>query len=276
MKTHKYYEKLIEAGMTDKNTPDILKTGALPFGKLSIPGHYGFDGNNLYFWDDPKDDPKRNKVYVTGALDKFIKIKKPEDIVSFAERYGPLKLCEHGFPSMHRGENGERQWCPPRSSEPVKRWFYYIAQAQKCLDFVAQMIVNASKITIPAKYLKRISKPPKATPDHQEIPVQGLVKYLVTDIVNEWLGDAGIRLELNWDSREPALLLTSNSIFGALGVQLLAVMTKSNIAVCSGCGLVYLREGRKPQAGRRNFCSDCRGTVAARIRKREERAVKPK
>ncbi len=129
------------------------------------------------------------------------------------------------------------------------------------------------KITVPAKYLKRIaSNSPEHVADDREVPVKGLGKLLVTDMINEWLGDAGIRLELNWDSNEPILTLTGGRVFGALGIQLLSAVTTNNLAVCSGCKMPYLRKGRKPQTGRRNFCRACGDKVANRMRVRAKRS----
>lgn len=146
-------------------------------------------------------------------------------------------------------------------------------RAIQCIDFAAQMIVDSRKLTVPAKYLKRIaSDSPEDIPDDKEVPVKGLGKLLVTDIINESLGDAGINLQLNWGSKEPTLILAGAGLFGALGVQLLSTVTNRNIAICSGCNLLYLRQGRKPQAGRRNFCMTCRDEVANRLRQRDRRS----
>ncbi|MFC1938929.1 hypothetical protein ACFLWM_02095, partial [Chloroflexota bacterium] len=208
----------------------------------------------------------------TNALNTFIKIQKAKNILNFAKRYGPLGLCKHGLPPMHRGEDGERRWCSPNENEPIERWFYYVKIARLCLEFAAQMKVEPGKITVPAKYLKKIApNHPKPISDSIKMPVRGLGKLVVTDYINEWLGDAGLRFILDWNSREPRLIITSPSVFGALGIQLLSVVTRTNLAVCSGCGMPYLREGRKPQAGRRNFCTSCGYEVATRLRQRDKR-----
>jgi hypothetical protein len=61
--------------------------------------------------------------------------------------------------------------------------------------------------------------------------------------------------------------------FGQLGVQLLqAIAQASTVAVCSGCGRTYHREGRRPQAGRRNYCPVCRREgVPVKMAKRDYR-----
>lgn len=244
------FERLNLAGMTDTNGSESILTGALPFGQLSVPRHIDLAGNNLYWYDDPLDDYKRDSVTEAGALNAFVRIKKPDDILQFARRYGPLGLCRHGRPPMHRVRNGERKWCAPFGSETVKRWLDYAGLASSYLNLAALLKVDTGK------------------------RMRGLRQLFLQDGVNEWLGDAGIRLELNWSSNEPSLTLTGGGVFGALGVQLLSAVTANNLAVCSGCGIPYLRKGRKPQAGRRNFCPDCGDKIANRLRMRAKRNIK--
>lgn len=264
--------RLIEAGMFDAYHPDSLLVGSLPLGQLSIPKHIELAGNALYWYDDPLDDYRRDKVHDKGALNAFARIKTSDDILRFARRYGPLGLCKHARPPMHRGKDGERRWCAPFGSEPIKRWFDYIGLVDRCLNFAAQMKIDSNNIRIPTKYFKRIaSNPPANIPNVKMVPARGFGKWLVADTVNEWLGDAGIRLELNWDSEEPVLILTGGSVFGALGVQLLSSVTSNTLAVCSGCGKPYLRKGRKPQPGRRNYCPTCGDRVASKLRQRRRR-----
>jgi len=175
------------------------------------------------------------------------------------------------------GGASERGWCAPCGPEPIKKWFFYVNRAMQCLDFAAQIIVDSRKIKVPARYLKRIaSNYPEHVVDDREVPVKGLGKLIVTDMINEWLGDAGIRLELNWDNNEPILALTGGGVFGALGIQLLSAVTTNNLAVCSGCKMPYFRKGRRPQAGRRNFCHGCGEKVANKLRVREYRKENPK
>lgn len=271
------FGKFIEAGMTDANGSESILTGSLPFGQLSIPRHIDLAGNNLYWYDDPLDDYKRDSANDTGALNAFIRIETPDDILQFARRYGPLGLCKHGLPPMHRGSQyrdeiidgelvgvidtgewnpaggtSERRWCAPCGSEPIKKWFDYVGLASSYLNLAALLKVDKEK------------------------RMRGLRQLFLQDGVNEWLGDAGIILEMNWTSNEPILTLIGGRVFGALGVQLLSAVTTNNLAFCSGCGIPYLRKGRKPQAGRRNFCPDCGAKVANKLRQRDWQTKKQK
>lgn len=254
------------ADMTDESKH--IRMGLLPFGQLLVPRHIDLAGNSLYYWDDI--DYSRNKVDARRALDAFIRIKTPDDILRFARRYGPLGLCKHGLPPMHRGSwyqdvitdgelsgviytgewnpaggASERGWCRPCGNEPIEQWLVYSRLALSYLNFAASFKLNEVEI------------------------LTSIGKLFLVDGINEWLGDAGIRLELNWDSQEPILILTGGGIFGALGVQMLMAVTKNTLTVCSGCGKPYLRKARKPKRGERNFCRDCGSKVASKLRQRD-------
>jgi len=113
----------------------------------------------------------------------------------FARRYGPLGLCKHGLPPMHRGSwyrdvikdgelvevirtdeweprdgASERGWCPPVSPEPINKWLEYSRLALSYLNLAASLKVDAGK------------------------RMRGLRQLFLQDGINEWLGDAGIRL----------------------------------------------------------------------------------
>ncbi len=270
------FGKLNEAGMTDANGSESILTGSLPFGQLSIPHHINLAGDNLSFYDTPP-DYKRDSANDSEALNAFVRIKTPNDILRFARRYGPLGLCKHGLPPFHRGTwykddykdgeligvtftgewlpaggGSERGWCAPCGNEPLGKWLEYSGLALDYLNRAAVLKVDTGK------------------------RMRGMRQLFLQDGINEWLGDAGIRLELNWSSGEPILTLTGGGVFGALGVQLLSAVTNSNLAVCSGCKKPYTRKGRKPQAGRNNFCHDCGDKEANKLRMRKFRTTKPK
>jgi hypothetical protein len=109
-----------------------------------------------------------------------------------------------------------------------------------------------------------------------QVITKGLGKLFIVDTINEWLDDSGISLKLKWDTEEAKLALQSPSAFGALGIQLLSTITTTNLAVCSGCSLPYLRKKRKPQPGRMNFCPNCQGKAANTLRQRVWRSNHPK
>lgn len=51
---------------------------------------------------------------------------------------------------------------------------------------------------------------------------------------------------------------TGLGFIGALWLHVAQILTKNlMLCTCDGCGQPYIRTGRKPQAGRLNFCEDC-------------------
>lgn len=261
-------DNLSEAGMLGVNGEMSILTGALPFDQLSIPQHIYIIGDFLYYRSDDDYSVARDDV---GALDAFVRLKRPEDVLRFARRYGPLGLCKHGLPPMHRGSwyrdvikdgelvevihtgeweprlgGSERGWCPPVSPEPIKKWLVLSELALSHVNLAASLKTGTIR------------------------ELKGFAKLFLMDRVNEWLGDAGVRLELNWDKHEPVLTLTGGGAFGALGVQLLTAVTANTLAVCSGCGKPYLRMTRRPKAGQRNFCGTCVSNgIPNRLRQRD-------
>jgi hypothetical protein len=262
-------DSLMDAEMLDAAGNDSILTGSLPFGQLSIPQHMYVIGDSLYYRDDV--DYSRERVSDAGILNAFVRIKTADDVLRFARRYGTLGLCKHGLPPMHRGSwyrdvikdrelvevirtdeweprlgGSERGWCSPVSPEPVKKWLKYSELALSYLNLAASLKIDTGK------------------------RMKGLRQLFLQDGINEWLGDAGIRLELNWGRQEPTLILTGGGVFGALGVQLLTAVTANTLAVCSGCGNPYLRQVKKPKPGQRNFCDTCiSNDVPNRLRQRD-------
>jgi hypothetical protein len=63
------------------------------------------------------------------------------------------------------------------------------------------------------------------------------------------------------DSPAPEPPVFGASTFGILGIQLALTISRTVVVVCSNCQTRYMREGRAPQVGRRNFCGDCRSAT---------------
>jgi len=94
-------------------------------------------------------------------------------------------------------------------------------------------------------------------------------RTLVADagiIAEGWVRLGGVRLNCEVTNRiyddghgdfELAASLGGRSLFAALAVQLLTVVTRSDgFAICSACGSLYGRQ-IKPKRGQRNYCPPC-------------------
>jgi hypothetical protein len=92
------------------------------------------------------------------------------------------------------------------------------------------------------------------------------------DMVWEWLVIGHVEPKFSWDTDGPKFFLDAGT-FGVLGIQIMqAVARTQGLATCSGCGIPYMREGRRPQLGRRNYCPSCGTRAALRDAQRERRA----
>jgi len=224
---------------------DRLRVGTLPLDTIPVPECIELErsqGGTYYLhWTDHRDSGW-TRVSSPGALDEFVRIRTPQDALLFARSYGTL----HRIDAMLCPEGGVS------GREPIAEWISKKDKVVQCLNVMATLRntdPNSKKQRLTRRYLQAVT---------------------MLDI-NEWLRDAGVRMELNWSGDNPILVMKCDSILGVLGVQLLAVVTHTSLTICSGCGLPYLREKRLPQAGKRNFCPSCGDRIAARLRQRDKR-----
>lgn len=103
--------------------------------------------------------------------------------------------------------------------------------------------------------------------------------YYLSQVVDAWLSYGNVRPRFWWSpTGNPSFSLLGtmpSCVFAPLGVQLMLAIARSNaVALCSGCGTPYLRQGRQPQPGQRNYCPNCGERVANRDRQRSWRMRK--
>ena len=216
-----------------------------------------------------------------GMLDAFVRIKDGQGVLRFAQRYGVLGLCAKGHPPRpeHRGPWFYAEECIPEGwpncpwHETVEHWLMYIGRANALLKIAAALHQSDTTLQsdwdqILAAFSGFIGGGAFAQPT---LDAQRGVLSLAID---DWLRMGDISPTFSWEQHAPNIGLMG-STFGNLGIQLMFTVSKSQgLAVCDGCGQTYLREGRKPQKGRKNFCSErqCGSKASARLRKRAERA----
>ncbi len=214
-------------------------------------------------------------------LDAFVRIKDGHDVLKFAKRFGVLELCAEGH--IHPHELRMLMWrfsseCAPAGwpttpwHERVDHWLSYVQGARAALRIATAL--HREKATQPSDWHEALAPWPMIVDSestlNQESPQSQ--RGLLGMIIDRWLHGADVRPTFRWDGSGPRIALIAQT-FGMLGVQLMFAVSKSQgLAVCDGCGQTYMREGRKPQRGRMNFCKLCGETVAAKLRKRKQRA----
>ena len=213
-----------------------------------------------------------------GMLNAFTRINKTQDVERFARRYGVLGICRHGLPDSHdlkcRSQQDDLTRWNPSYSEPLDRWFFYVDLARSILSAAAALHQgrNASQRDWASIYLAQGGVGP--IDELVEVFNQGpgLARNFIASAVTHWLGIGGVLPQLQWGNESdsnPSFSLTAKT-FGLLGVQLMVGVAKGHSTYfCDGCGNPYLREGRKPQTGRRNFCRECGEKVSNRQRQKK-------
>jgi hypothetical protein len=192
------------------------------------------------YWQEINPDTSTGpkEATATGALNLFVRLEQREDVARFAKRYGPLGITRTER-SPHR--------------EAVKLWLDLSIEARNVLDAASK--VHSAPLAEHERFL--------------------LVEAIRTT-VQRWITTSDLRPALNWEdwhtSKVPRFVLRGIGTFAVLTSQLLlAVSNASTLVTCTGCGIVYLRTGRRPQAGRGNYCEDCGERAANRLRQRRWR-----
>jgi len=216
-----------------------------------------------------------------GMLDAFVRVREGNDVLRFAKRYGILELCEHSLPMANGSPSrcAAGYSCRPRGWpglcwDPIDGWLRFVRQAKGMLGIAAAL--NQGKTPDGIHWTNA---------DHRDLSEETTTfgKYLSSEDLNfqqhllarsigEWLRMGEVEPLFTWPESGPAIGFIGTT-FGTLAAQLMFVVSKSQaLAVCSGCGQPYLRRGKKPQRGRRNFCPSCGEKTASRLRKRDQRA----
>lgn len=236
--------------------------------------------------------------FTKGMLDAFLRIGGGDDVLRFAQHYGILELCNHDQPIMY-GQSMKctpRDWsvCRPRGWphicwEPIDGWLRFVRQAKAMVSIAAAL--NQGEPTKQTHWANLAWSDPKQPTSNsanklafsdqeksrlgERLANSGKIyqRQQLAEEVGKWLRMGGVEPLFTWSRSGPSIGLTGTT-FGTLAVQLMFAVGKSQaIAVCNGCGQPYMREGKKPQKGRRNFCPSCGSTVASRLRKRDKRAA---
>jgi hypothetical protein len=269
--------------MTDERSGTLGITH-LPVEKTELPKRVWWDDELLHY---ETFNSLVEESYVPkstdGMLDRFTRIDSARDAAEFAQWFGPLDLCTHGLPWRHTFEsdegfsdlwNPERTSCEPMSAERFSDWFKWVA----CARSILAVAVALHDGRLPAiedwdPIVLAISPIDKDFSREEYLTREGIdaAKLLLGDLLWSWLRMADVRPKFSWDPH-PELYLKAGT-FGELGIQLMRAVSQGHgLVTCSGCGVPYMRKGRKPQAGRRNYCPDCGQRAALRDAQRARRA----
>ena len=194
-----------------------------------------------------------------------------KQIELFADRYGFLGICNaHGLPSHHKVGPS----CQIEGDEAVDHWRTLSDWVATVLRVSADLLRHAKNSndggigrdkdwrTIFQLYDEDIATPSTFHDAKRELVIA----------VNFALEIASVRPQLDWSQPNPRWAIKgSGSRWADIALQLAAQIIGGSLANCSECGKPY-RTTRTPQAGRLNYCEECRdGPYPARNRKQAQR-----
>jgi hypothetical protein len=191
-------------------------------------------------------------------------------ILRFARKWGVLGICVHGLPASHNSElpfttQAECPPCTPSGSESIELWRRFARIARAMLSIATQLHnVRRGNENDWLVLLQGGAESNLPTDIATE-------RRLLKDAVNLWLELGNVRPRLEWDF-DVAIVLAyplSSSLFGVLATQLPSFVARSEgLLTCASCGRsgtlsqLGITRFRRPRAGNRFFCDDCRDEKA--------------
>lgn len=217
-----------------------------------------------------------------------------ERILGYARRWGVLGLCRHGQPQATSEQMEWYGWghdsprpCPAlkwkdskgrarytAGRERLEHWRLWAQRAKSVLRIAANLSSKrpgaledwAQLYPMAPEDLRDVRR---AVEEHSNL--LALDHRLINNLANQWvfLGGVGPRL-VSRKSGAAVIRFSSplrSGLFGALGLQLLIRVSTKGMAICSGCGDLYVPK-RVPDVGRLNFCVGCGREAAVRLAKK--------
>ena len=229
----------------------------------------------LEFWRHRTDHSYRRLTPSRDLLTKFAGLVASDEkvVLKYAQRWGPLGLCDHDVPFLHHAVEGRpcgptRVGRPP-IAEPGKHLLCCesIASWKKCAA-EARELVNLSAKTHLGQldrewFLARAETGDKHTLGWQE---RSLVRA-----INRWVELGDVNVWVTVQNGRFDITLGRASLFSALATQLaFATVRTRGFAVCVGCGRSFY-PGRRPNPSRANYCPTCGRSGALRDAQRRRR-----
>lgn len=243
--------------------------GRFPSAGWVIPSWVVLDGKYLRSPASPNgNDPH---VYPDRTLlRRFVGLAggSDDEILRFAERWGPLDLCRHDLSSAHTlGDPNRPRLCPRRirhglTYESIDAWRGHSRHARAVLNLSAALYAGRSG----------------AVADWESVGIDnwrlGGIHTNLGAVLSEWLVLGGVAPRFTWlDPSEtqlgkPRIVMDGAGLFGGLAAMLLlAVVRSESVVPCSEAGCTALAEPTR--RGARPYCPT-HGGEATRSRDRAQ------
>jgi len=208
-----------------------------------------------------------------GLLVDFAQLDKvtDEEIAHFARHWGPLWYCqEHPYCTFTLVTSQNYKPPTPCHWTPVESTLAFRSRARmvSAMIRIAQSLLRGSGGTTRDWGLLGMEKVASYPPAAQ--------RFCMAHTISGYLrAPGGISFFFDWSVSKPKLtFLTGLGFIHLLWQQMAQLFAGvAGVYTCDACQRVYIRSGRKPQAGRENFCEDCGTKAAKRKFARRKRAA---
>lgn len=238
---------------------------------LPLPGEPFLEG--VEFGNDLKEIGWTTREDTRGLVNEFVRLADAPDekVLAFARKWGPMWLCvKHrdclwDVVSVRLRWDGSKECCLWFPAEPIQFFRRYAGITKAVLDIAAHLIegkpVSAS-LWREAGWCEKEAEFDIATQ-----------RFFLASSISGWLGQ-GIHLWVSWGKeKRPTLAVdTGLGFLRRVWLEIVQCVTGAKqLSTCDCCGRPYVRYGRKPQAGRKNYCPDCAEQGRKRVWARENR-----
>lgn len=197
-------------------------------------------------------------------LERFLGLPHASDraIVQFARRYGVLEICPHGTLASNHPSCGPAGFEDRLCYESFVHWRFYARHALALLKISAALLSGGMPDACDWQdvYARSGHRAPWW---RRSVSAE---RVLLADCLTEMLGWGAPRIMAVWPKglgSRPTLEIAPGGLYAAIALQVcLRAGRNDHWAKCSNCGVVYTPRHRKPKAGQRAFCPECRASGA--------------
>lgn len=190
-------------------------------------------------------------------------IERYKDIIKhFSLKWGMMWKCERHencilTPTYYI--NHFKSDCMFMFSERANDLLNLASSCKAALDISANINLNKQ---IPVEWWHKLYEPWKRmnfTPSSEKTEQ----KYLLSSVINYYISRAGsLNLVFKWSTQDTPDLTyeTGLGFVHSAWLQVAQAISRTDaFTICDACGRAYIRQGRKPQQGRKNYCYECSG-----------------
>lgn len=176
--------------------------------------------------------------------------REPELALQFVKRYGVPPLPAAPIAGVRRrqpGQTADGLYSFTLDPLPVYSLCRYSAEVRAILTLAS-----------------RLEKEQGQDPERRAVLVAA---------VNQLLDEGGVRPSLDWPGDGPKTVsLTTDFLMGAIARHVFLTVTRQRgVALCDGCGEIFVPERRKPKRGQHTWCRKCGKEGGYRAAKRISR-----